>query len=38
MSTLTRHRFWRTLTVLARIDVAASLSIAAALSIRMVLH
>jgi hypothetical protein len=31
-------RFWRALTLVARIDIAASLSIAAALSVWMVLH
>ena len=38
MSTLTHNRFWRSLTLLARIDIAASLSIAAALCIWMALH
>ena len=38
MSTLTHNRFWRTLTLLARLDIAASLSIAAALLIWMAPH
>jgi hypothetical protein len=38
MSTLTHNRFWRRLTLLARIDIAVSLSIAAVLSIWMVLR
>ncbi len=38
MSTITHNRLWRTLTLLARIDIAASLSIAAALCIWMALH
>jgi len=38
MSTITHNRFWRTLTLLARFDIAASVSIAAALCIWMVLH
>ena len=38
MSTLTHNRFWRMLTLLARLDIAASLSIAAALLIWMALH
>lgn len=38
MSKITHNRFWRTLTVLARIDIAMSLSIAAALLIWMALH
>jgi len=38
MSTITHNRFWRTLTLLARLDIAASLSIATALSMWMVLH
>jgi hypothetical protein len=38
MSTLTNNRFWRTLTLLARIDIAASLSTAAALLLWMALH
>ena len=38
MSILTHNRFWRTLTLLARLDIAASLSIAAVLCIWMVLH
>ncbi len=36
--TLLHDRFWRTLTLLVRLDIAASLSIAAALCIWMVLH
>jgi hypothetical protein len=31
MSTITHNRFWRTLTLLARLDIAASLSIATVL-------
>ena len=38
MSTITHNRFWRALTLLARLDIAASLSTAAALCIWMVLH
>jgi hypothetical protein len=38
MSTLTHNRFWRTLTLLARLDIAASLSIATALLLWMALH
>jgi hypothetical protein len=38
MSTLTHNRFWRTLTLLARIDIASSLSVAAALLLWMALH
>ena len=38
MSTITHNRFWRALTLLARLDIAASLSIAAALCIWMALH
>ena len=35
MSTMTHNRFWRTLTLLARVDIAASVTIAAALLIWM---
>jgi hypothetical protein len=39
MSTMTRtQRFWRTLTLLARLDIAASVTIAAALLIWMAWH
>jgi hypothetical protein len=38
MSTLTHNRFWRSLTLLARIDIATSLAVAAALLIWMALH
>jgi hypothetical protein len=38
MSALTHNRFWRTMTLLARIDIATNLSIATALCIWMVLH
>jgi hypothetical protein len=38
MSTITHNRLWRTLTLLARLDIAASLSIAAALLVWMGLH
>jgi hypothetical protein len=38
MSTLTHNRFWSTLTLLARIDIAASITVAAALLSWMVLH
>ena len=38
VSTIKHNRFWRTLTLLARFDIAASVSIAAALCIWMVLH
>jgi hypothetical protein len=38
MSTITYNRFWRTLTLLARLDIAASLTIAAALLLWMALH
>ena len=38
MSTFTLNPLWRTLTLLARLDIAASLSIAAALCIWMALH
>jgi hypothetical protein len=38
MSTLAHNLVWRTLTLFARIDIAASLSIAAALLIWMALH
>jgi len=38
MSTITQNRFWRTLTLLARLDIAASLTIAAALCIWMAWH
>ena len=35
MSTITHNRFWRALTLLARFDIAASITIAAALLIWM---
>jgi hypothetical protein len=38
MSMITHDRFWRTLTLLARLDIAASLSIAGALLLWMALH
>jgi hypothetical protein len=39
MSTMTHtQRFWRTLTLLARLDIAASVTIAAALLIWMAWH
>ena len=39
MSTMTHtERFWRTLTLLARLDIAASITIAAALLIWMTRH
>ena len=38
MSTLTHNRFWRTLTLMARLDISASLTIAAALLIWMAFH
>jgi len=38
MTSLTHNRFWRTLTLLARLDIATSISIAAVLSIWMALH
>ena len=38
MSAITHNRFWHTLTLLARLDIAASLSIAAALLLWMALH
>jgi hypothetical protein len=38
MSTFTHNRVWRTLTLLARLDIAASLSTAAALLLWMALH
>jgi len=38
MSAITHNRFWRSLTLLARLDIAASLSIAAALLLWMALH
>ena len=38
MSTLTHNRFWRTLTLLARLDIAASITVASALLIWMALH
>ena len=38
MSTITHNRFWRSLTLLARLDIAASLSIAAAVLLWMALH
>jgi len=38
MSTLTHNRFWRTLTLLARIDIAASIALATALLIWMAMR
>ena len=38
MSTITHNCFWRSLTLLARIDITASLSVATALLIWMALH
>jgi hypothetical protein len=38
MSTPTHNRFWRTLTLLARVDIAASVSAAVALLVWMALH
>ncbi len=38
MSAITHNRFWRTLTLLAHLDIAASLSIATALLLWMALH
>ncbi len=38
MSTITHNRFWCGLTLLARLDIAASLTIATALLIWMALH
>ena len=38
MSAITYNRLWRTLTLLARLDIAASVTIAAALLIWMVLR
>ena len=38
MSAITHNRFWHTMTLLARLDIAASLSIAAALLLWMALH
>ena len=38
MSTITHNRFWRTLTLLARIDIAVGITIAAALLLWMALH
>ena len=38
MTNAMAQRFWRTLTLLARLDIAASLSIAAALLSWMALH
>ena len=38
MRAITHNRFWRSLTLLAQLDIAASLTIAAALLIWMALH
>jgi hypothetical protein len=38
MSALTHNRFWRTLTLLARIDIVAGITTAASLLIWMALH
>ena len=38
MSTLTHNRFWRTLTLLVRLDIAAGLALTAALLVWMALH
>ena len=38
MSTITHNRFWRTLTLLARTDIAVGITVAAALLIWMALH
>ncbi len=38
MSTITHNRFWRGLTLLARLDIAASITVAAALLIWMALR
>ena len=38
MSTLAHNRFWRVLTLLVRIDMAALLAITAALLLWMALH
>ena len=38
MSAITHNRFWRSLTLLARLDIAASITIATALLIWMALH
>jgi hypothetical protein len=38
MSTITHNRLWRTLTLLARLDIAASVAIAAALLVWMAWH
>ena len=38
MSTITHNRFWRTLTLLARLDIAASLSVAIVLLLWMALR
>ena len=38
MSVMNTGRLWRTLTLLARLDIAASVSIAAALLLWMALH
>jgi hypothetical protein len=38
MNAITHNRFWRTLTLLARLDIAASLSITAAVFLWMALH
>ena len=38
MSTITHNRFWRSLTLLARIDIAISITVAASLLIWMALR
>jgi hypothetical protein len=38
MSTITHNRFWRGLTLLARLDIAASITVAAALLTWMALR
>jgi len=38
MSTITHNRFWRALTLLVRVDMAALLAITAALLLWTVLH
>jgi hypothetical protein len=38
MSTIAHNRFWRTLTLLARLDIGTNITVAAALLIWMALH
>jgi hypothetical protein len=38
MTTITYNRFWHTLTLLARVDIAVSVTVAGALLIWMALH